>query len=309
MKNQYPLSLSSDTFNSMKTDFDMLLRKLITEMERREEEDATINIKVAVHLEQDQARDFEAGNYDAMRDIIKPTFKHEITTVLQVKDKKSGSLGGNLEMVWDRDAHDYVLRDIDNGQVSFADSDNGERPSNVIDVKFSEVTEEPPALMGRKMAELPAPEDPDGRKGAFDWLAQFVGEGMKIVISDDGNPTVRTLMNNDIVLTSSDPDSIFYCPPETLMQHAGHALECYLYQPDTSDKTKYVAVECSECHETLFSMSYPQAENDADAENIPDDLEDETLHYPPSDDECVSGLDDEPTDDGYGYDEPDVEGM
>ena len=45
-------------------------------------------------MEKDQARDFEVHEYEAMRDIVKPTFKHEISTVVQVKDKKSGSLGG-----------------------------------------------------------------------------------------------------------------------------------------------------------------------------------------------------------------------
>ncbi len=39
---KYPLSLNSDTFNSMKTDFDKMLRGLLMEMEHLESEDATI---------------------------------------------------------------------------------------------------------------------------------------------------------------------------------------------------------------------------------------------------------------------------
>ena len=55
----YPMSLSSDTFNAMKSDFDQMLRKLLSGMERFECEEGTLNIKVAVKLEKDQARDFE----------------------------------------------------------------------------------------------------------------------------------------------------------------------------------------------------------------------------------------------------------
>lgn len=128
-QNNYPLSLNGDTFNGLKTDYDSMLRTLIGEMERMDEEEATINIKVAVRLEKDQARDFKANGYDAMRDIVKPSFKHEISTVMQIKNKKNGTLGGNMELIWDRDNCQYVMRPIDNGQVSLFDENAGETPA------------------------------------------------------------------------------------------------------------------------------------------------------------------------------------
>ncbi len=123
---KYPLSLDGDTFNAFKTDFDMLLRKLLTEMEKRETEDATISIKIAVNLQKGQERDFETNGYNAMKDITKPTFKHEISTVLQVKDKKTGNLGGNMKLVWDRALCQYVLQEIDNGQMSIFNGEDQE---------------------------------------------------------------------------------------------------------------------------------------------------------------------------------------
>lgn len=96
-----------------------------------------------------------------MKDIIKPVFKHDITSVMNVKQKKSGILGGNMKMVWDKDLHRYVLQNIDNGQISFdqqeAQADPAPEsaqipaaepvqlpapepaPDNVIDVAFREV--------------------------------------------------------------------------------------------------------------------------------------------------------------------------
>jgi len=147
---KYPLSLNGDTFNALKADFDQQLRQLLTEMEKRESEEATINIKIAVSLQPDQTRDFEANGYDAMRNIVKPSFKHEVSTVMQVKSKKSGSLGGNFELVWDRELCQYVMREIDNGQVTFFD-DEEEKPQSTeplalpagdreaIDAEYSEV--------------------------------------------------------------------------------------------------------------------------------------------------------------------------
>ena len=125
-QNIYPLSLNGDTFNALKSDYDAMLRQTLTKMEDLKVEDATITVKVAVTLEKDQARDFQANGYDAMRDIVKPTFKHEISSAMQVKDKKTGSLSGNYELVWDRESCCFVMRPIDDGQSSLFD---GEQPA------------------------------------------------------------------------------------------------------------------------------------------------------------------------------------
>ena len=58
---KYPLSMNGDTFNAFKSDFDQMLRQLLTEMEKRESEEATISIKMVVTLAKDQERDFEAN--------------------------------------------------------------------------------------------------------------------------------------------------------------------------------------------------------------------------------------------------------
>lgn len=144
---KYPLTLDAETFNAFKTDFDQILQALINEMERREEEDAVINIKIGVSLHPDQERDFETNGYDGMKDIIKPTFKHDITSVMNVKQKKSGILGGNMKMVWDKDLHRYVLQNIDNGQISFDQQEAQNAPAA-----------EPAQIPAAEPAQLPAAE-------------------------------------------------------------------------------------------------------------------------------------------------------
>lgn len=259
----YPLSLNGDTFNALKSDYDALLRQLLTEMENRDEEEATITIKVGVKLEKDQARDFQANGYDAMRDIVKPTFKHEISTVMQIKNKKSGSLGGTMELVWDKELCQYVMRPIDNGQTDLFDHPV-ESSGSVVDAEYT-VVDDPPALPAGAAA-LPAPkeepvdvsqDDEDKLKELWDtfyWLLNFDGTVMK-VLEAMGNYTVRTEANK-VILTSANPHTTLYCSGEILSSHVGHRLVCKASgkvegDPDT------ISIICEECDETMFVLHSP----------------------------------------------------
>lgn len=177
---KYPLSLNGNTFNAFKSDFDQMLRKLLLEMEKWDSEEATINMKMVVTLSKDQERDFECNGYDGMKDIIKPSFKHEIGTVLQVKDKKSGSLGGNMKMVWDRENCVYVMQDIDNGQTTLFDESGDpveqppkhemlQPPEGVIDAGYEPVEE------GNGLYEFANTCGRCGRKTTYEMSEQELG--------------------------------------------------------------------------------------------------------------------------------------
>lgn len=265
---KYPLSLNGDTFNGFKADFDQMLRQLLTEMEKRESEEATISIKMVVSLAKDQERDFEANGYDAMKDVVKPSFKHEISTVMQVKNKKSGSLGGNMKMVWDRDLCQYVMQEIDNGQTSLfnegqqpEDEDAGglpERearalpPGEVIEDDY-EVIDEPEAQEGQDDGE----EQKGGSGGApaesdspFEYMRQFIGAEMKVTEAM-GNYTVRTSENKVILSSAFNVTDRFYCSAEKLKPHVGHAVICVGYG---QDEIVDISIECEDCNEVLFDI-------------------------------------------------------
>ena len=42
---------------------------------------------------------------------------------MQVKDKKSGALTGDYQLVWNPEEGNYIMRRIDNGQTSMFDED------------------------------------------------------------------------------------------------------------------------------------------------------------------------------------------
>lgn len=127
MSKKYPLTIESDTLNAFKSDFNQMLRKLLSTMESQEAEEGTLNAKIVVKLMKDTARDYQANGYDGTREITTPTFTHKVGISMQFKDEKSGTLGGNYEMVWDRELGAYVMVEINNGQTSIFDEEEKER--------------------------------------------------------------------------------------------------------------------------------------------------------------------------------------
>ena len=115
-KNDMSLSLSGETFGTLKKDFDTIMARTIGNMQMKGAEDATITVKLSVSLEKRFVGGFGSG-----KDITKPTFKHDISSVMQVKDKMTGQLTGEHQLVWDDEEKKYVLRNIDSDQMTMDD--------------------------------------------------------------------------------------------------------------------------------------------------------------------------------------------
>lgn len=317
----FPLSLSGDTFTSLKADFDQMLRKLLMGMEKFECEEGTITIKVGVKLEEDQARDFQANGYDGMRDIVKPTFKHEVSSAMQIKDKKTGSLSGNYELVWDRESGQYFVRDIDDGQRTLFDEDepehvdlggeggeNGPRAlpeaaeeAEVVEGDGAQGDGEDgvPGDAGKYGDGMPDPAHDPSKP--FGWLRQFIGVTMH-VSEAMGNYAVRTAENKVVLSSATSPENPFYCSAEKLAGHDGHTLVCIGYgEPDITQ----ISIECEECNEVLYTLDaptpepYDEGEDDGGADEEPGE---EPGEEPPI--EAGDSADADENDSGYGYDEP-----
>lgn len=310
----FPLSLNGDTFTALKADFDQMLRKLLMGMEKFECEEGTITIKVGVKLEDDQARDFEANGYDGMRDIVKPTFKHEVSSAMQIKDKKTGSLSGNYELIWDRESGQYFVRDIDDGQRTLFDDDE---PEHVDLGGEGGDGDGPRALPGAaEEAEVVGDDDTQGdaEEGVpgdadeyedgmpdpahdpskpFGWLRQFIGQTMR-VSEAMGNFAVRTNENKVVLSSATSPENPFYCPAEMLEPHIEHTLVCVGYG---QDEIVNIAIECEDCNEVLYSMDAPGREQPKDNAEEPADDTGE-----PADDTGDDETEGDGDDDGQDFD-------
>lgn len=146
--NVLALTMESEAFNGLKTDFNQVLRRTLTNMERKESEQAELTVKLKISLEKDTAPDFSEVRYRAERDIVRPTFTHKISSVMQIKCEKSGVLSGNYELVWDEESGDYVMRPIEDGQMSLFDKNGQPRAAlscegkDVIEADYREADTE-----------------------------------------------------------------------------------------------------------------------------------------------------------------------
>ena len=161
--NEFALTLSSDAFNALKSDFNQLLRQTLSSMEQKEAEEATINMKLGISLSKEMVPDPSIVAYDAQREIIKPKFTHKVGSIIQYKDEKSGVISGDYELVWDSSIKEYVLRKVTGGQTSIFDADytvhcNGETE----DTAYESVVDNIVKLPGTESVGLPQHSEEDG---------------------------------------------------------------------------------------------------------------------------------------------------
>ena len=280
-KNDLQLSLNGDTFQAMKTDFDSILAKTIGNMEMKGANEATITIKLGVTLEK-----VNNGSYDEVKEVTKPSFKHDISSVMQVKDKKTGSLSGDYELVWDEEEKKYVMRRLGGEQMSLFDEavDPGEQEADGENVTeggpYLEAPEDKTLYLEASYEECDDTERREEELSALKWLSMFIGRKMKIVESN-GTYTVRT-DTNEVVLTSAD--SMFHVDAEILEEHIDHEINCLGFYSETtanqSGSLEAVEFKCIDCDEVIYEFPY-SGDTESEYEGEPDcaeaDLEDDEL--------------------------------
>jgi len=114
MTNDMQLSLKGDTFAALQGDFDTILNQTIMNMQEKGTDEAVITLKLKITLASGTVNE----GYSSGRAITMPVFNHDISSVMQVKSRMSGILAGNYELVWDGTKGSYVMRQVDDGQVS-----------------------------------------------------------------------------------------------------------------------------------------------------------------------------------------------
>lgn len=147
------LNINSSVFDSMKNDFNSVLKKTLANMRSKQGEAAEISLKLKITLEEDNVPDLYSEDGNGRRDIVKPIFNHKVSSVMQIKEEESGSMKGNYELVYDKEKDDFIMRPIDDGQVTFADSmfTTSEEPQEAEfdDFDDSDETTDDGALPGR----------------------------------------------------------------------------------------------------------------------------------------------------------------
>ena len=271
--NEKNLSLNGDTFAILKEQFDKILNRTIGNMEMKGADDAVITLKLSVGLEKSSVT---VG--DGIKEVTKPTFKHDISSVMQVKDKVSGQTTDDYALVWDENENKYVLRRIENGQMSFDDFDADGRPIYEADYRDVPALEEGDRELPEgaesdeesdredipDSTETDVPDAADDFETAsgdgeddittpYGWLKQFIGTEMHVTESM-GNFTVRTSDNKVVLSSATDPNNVFYCAGDKLIDHVGHTLSCKKGYDGDEDAPESIVIVCEECSEEVFRL-------------------------------------------------------
>lgn len=162
------LNFESETFAGIKRDMNFVLQRLLGNMQEKGAADGSMTLKIDVSFDTEYIPNYDPNVEGESRRIEKPKFKHKVTSAVQIKDEKSGNLDTEMELVFDEDSGEYVMKPIANTeQRSIFDSDFGtdEEPKTddeveekdsgikslpgpvakqdeIIDAEFKEVTEE-----------------------------------------------------------------------------------------------------------------------------------------------------------------------
>lgn len=118
---EFKLTLSDDTFNALKVDFDKVLSRTLANMQEKGSEAAELKISLKIALSSAEESDIRIDDFDGTREVVIPRFDHKITSAIQIKDEASGTLGGNYELVFDKAFQAWVLREIISPQQTLQD--------------------------------------------------------------------------------------------------------------------------------------------------------------------------------------------
>ncbi len=105
------LEMENTMFAAMRRDFNMHLQQTLITMDKKESNEATITLKLSIALQ-------EAEVSGLCKAIIKPKLSHKITSQMTMKNETIGEISGDYELVWDKTMLSYIMRPIDDGQMT-----------------------------------------------------------------------------------------------------------------------------------------------------------------------------------------------
>ena len=118
------LDFDSDTLGNVKRDMNFVLQRLIGNMMEKGSTNGSLTLKIDVSFTQEYIPNYDPKVEGKSRKINKPSFKHKVTSTVQITDKKDGNMDTEMELAFDEDSGEYVLQPVANtAQKSIFDSD------------------------------------------------------------------------------------------------------------------------------------------------------------------------------------------
>lgn len=152
--NESTLHFEDDTFKKLRVDADQVLQKLLANMAEKGSLEGRLTITVDVSFAEETVQNRDPNIPGDTRVVHTPKFQHKVGSVMQIKNEQKGDMNcDGMEMVWDNEKGEYILRPI-----------TGRDQMSVFDYEMEQRAEEEKEaeedfLEGKKVAALPAPAD------------------------------------------------------------------------------------------------------------------------------------------------------
>ena len=120
------LHFDDAVFDKLRGDADQVLQKLLSNMTQKGSTEGKVTITIDVSFLEETVQNMEPDIDGELRLVHTPKFTHKIGSVLQIKnEQKGGMICDGMEMVWDEERKEYILKPILGGeQMSFYDMEN-----------------------------------------------------------------------------------------------------------------------------------------------------------------------------------------
>lgn len=269
------LTHENEVFENMMKNLDLMIERTVSNMIMRNADESTLTLKIVVTLDKKTVPNENGG----IRQVTQPSFKHDLSSVMQVKDKMSGTFKGNVELIFDENGKP-IVKDIDDGQMKMWDEDgkvsleeDTEKDSNFqalpagklgipenatieaefIEAEFEEIVDEPDENIEGDVGD-------DEPNTPYEYLMQYRNQAMRCQ-NNNGEYLVRANSDGNIILSSGlDEGSPFYIKADKLSKHVGHNLTC-VTSPEESDDPAAVEIWCDDCGAYLFGILNPAHDN------------------------------------------------
>lgn len=158
------LHIDDSAFEKMREDADRVLQKLIKNMVEKESLEGKLTITIDLSLEQEFIPNYDPAVEGESRRVLIPKIAHKVGSMMQIKDESKGNANyDGMELVWDEDAGEYVMKPVANTQqktIFDADFRCVNDPEDGGEVSDGDGQ----FLEGRRIAALPGPSTGEGNE-------------------------------------------------------------------------------------------------------------------------------------------------
>ena len=123
------LDFDSPTFESLKNDLNLYLQETFSNMNDKSITEAELTAKITIKLDKTTLPEIDKiseNGGDAHKEVLLPTIKHKVTSLMKAKFETDGELGlgGEYELVYDVRRKKYVMQRLLDRQVTLYDEIN-----------------------------------------------------------------------------------------------------------------------------------------------------------------------------------------